>query len=425
MPKDLLAPRQGRDLFAPKQQEQPAYSGSILPFSRSQEGEVYFDPNAGIVGAVKRAVTLPGDVATGKVDPMSQEGIERATELGAMVSPTGAAARAARVPKMLQRKAKPPSQEALRQAGADAFKRARKEGVEYSIESVDDLVNTVRRELHEKGVSADLAPKTFKVLDDLQNVPDEAVAVPFKNGLDAARKRLRRASKPSMDYPEEPLAASISRRRIMDFVEVPPDQAVVAGTPAAARRVGQEVIEGNANYAAAKRSEELAGLQTKATRRAAAANSGANIGNTIRQRVASLLENPKRIRAFNEAEQIALDRISRGTPAQNISRDVGNMLGGGGGLGGMLTSSIGGGVGASIGGVPGAVIGVGAPMVTGRGSKALSNALTRRAMQAADEMTRARSPLAAQQAPVTAVTPAQQSALIRALLMSEMSGGRY
>ncbi len=51
----------------------PEWSGSILPVSRDAQGNVQFDSNAGVLGALQRAVTLPGEVCSGEVDPMSEE----------------------------------------------------------------------------------------------------------------------------------------------------------------------------------------------------------------------------------------------------------------------------------------------------------------------------------------------------------------
>jgi hypothetical protein len=55
----------------------PVERGGFLPLSRYSDGSVYFDSDAGIVGAVKSAFTLPHDVATGQVDPGSDEAVAR------------------------------------------------------------------------------------------------------------------------------------------------------------------------------------------------------------------------------------------------------------------------------------------------------------------------------------------------------------
>lgn len=56
------------------------YEGSILPFSTFSDGSKHFDSDAGILGAVKRSIMLPGEVAKGEVDPLSDEGLGRALE---------------------------------------------------------------------------------------------------------------------------------------------------------------------------------------------------------------------------------------------------------------------------------------------------------------------------------------------------------
>ena len=78
---------------APAPQPDQSYQGKILPISRDAQGNVSFDSDAGILGAVKRAVTLPGDVMAGKVDPTSEEGIGRAAEFAGVFggTPTPAA----------------------------------------------------------------------------------------------------------------------------------------------------------------------------------------------------------------------------------------------------------------------------------------------------------------------------------------------
>ncbi len=76
---------------ASPQPESKAFTGSILPVSRDAEGNVSFDSNAGIVGAVKRSFMLPGDVMAGEVEPMSEQGIARAADFAAVFGPTSPA----------------------------------------------------------------------------------------------------------------------------------------------------------------------------------------------------------------------------------------------------------------------------------------------------------------------------------------------
>lgn len=87
------------------------------------------------------------------------------------------------------------------------------------------------------------------------------------------------------------------------------------------------------NYAAEARSSQLTGIADKADLNAAVTNSGLNLDNATRQRVASVLNNPKLIAGFSPEEIAALNEVARGTPTRNAIRFVGNLLGGGGGLG--------------------------------------------------------------------------------------------
>ncbi len=68
--------------------------GMLLPISKDADGNTHFDSDAGLLGALKRSFMLPGEVMSGKVDPTSPEGIERAFEFVGTVSPAGAAQRA-------------------------------------------------------------------------------------------------------------------------------------------------------------------------------------------------------------------------------------------------------------------------------------------------------------------------------------------
>ena len=68
-----------------------AHPFNVLPFSLDQTGRPQFDSNAGVLGAIKSAVSLPDDVYSGKIDPNSNEGIARAVNMAAMISPSSAA----------------------------------------------------------------------------------------------------------------------------------------------------------------------------------------------------------------------------------------------------------------------------------------------------------------------------------------------
>jgi hypothetical protein len=125
--------------------------------------------------------------------------------------------------------------------------------------------------------------------------------------------------------------------------------------------------------------------QLVAEMRAAAANSGRNVSNTMRQRIADILLNPAQQRGWSASELALAEHIVRGSKTENAIRLLGNMLGGGGGVGAVISA----GAGAMATGGPGAV----APLV-GYSLKSLSNALTMRQIGKLSEAIRSRAPLA-------------------------------
>lgn len=409
-----------------------SYTSTILPFSKDAEGNVSFDSNAGLLGAAKRAFMLPGDAMAGKVDPTSEEGIGRALEFAGTFSPASPGVRTGTgiIPgeKQQLRKSVPavPSADDLFAEAGRNFDAMRDSGVDYASSAVKNTAQAVRSRLEEQGFDAEVAGKTHRILEKLSNPPENSVA--SIKGLHSARKTFGKIAQ-NFNDPTDQAAATQAIRGLDEFIGTDDPAAVVAG--AAADAAGA-LKAGNANYAAASRSDALTGVERAADLRAAAANSGANTGNAIRQRIASALLKPKDASGYTPEELAALEKIVTGTPAQNATRYVGNLLGGGGGLGQMLTAAVGAATGGAAGGSAGAAVGAAAPLGIGAVSKGISNALTRRALRAVDESTRARSPLYEKmkaEAPLEVVRQRRTEALIRALLMSEPSnnggGGGY
>lgn len=89
------------------------------------------------------------------------------------------------------------------------------------------------------------------------------------------------------------------------------------------------------NWSAVKANEALDKKLARADLRAAGADSGLNLGNKIRQKVADyLVSNEARyLSSENKAE---LEKIVRGTWTQNGMRLLSNMMGGGGGIGSTI-----------------------------------------------------------------------------------------
>lgn len=169
----------------------------------------------------------------------------------------------------------------------------------------------------------------------------------------------------------------------------------------APEQAAQSFKDANANYAAAQRSNDLAGgldrantgIFEQAEARAHASHSGTNIDNSIRQRVASFLQNPNNVAGFSTPEIDALQNLVRGGAVQNAARRVGNLFGGGGGWGQLAAGFGGAMLGQHTLGPEGAALGAMFPTATGMSAKALENSLARSRLGGADEMIRMNSPL--------------------------------
>ncbi len=417
----------------------PVWSGSILPVSKDATGAVSFDPDAGILGAVKGAVSVPGDVFMGKTPTHLPNGqpnpelLRRAFDLSGIATPIGAAGRAgvgwAGVPEATRRAAVvPPTAQALKDAAGAGYTAARESGLEMTAPAVADMARTLQTGLEQDGIIAELAPKTFSILGKITNPPEGAVATVAN--LEAIRRSFGEALRSAgPDAATDRKAAGTAIRAIDSFLETLNPTSVVAGTatPEGVAAVANTLRGARGNYAAAQRSNDLTGeldravtgITERAENRAQAANSGRNFDNALRQRVASMLERPKDVMGYSDAEIAALNEVLQGGPVRNASRLVGNLLGGGMGWGGAATSAIGGATGAAAGGGLGAAIGAAAPIAVGTAAKTLENALARRSMRKADAVVRQNSPLAreaAAQAPTLPTISAREAAVLRALL---------
>jgi muramidase (phage lysozyme) len=161
-----------------------------------------------------------------------------------------------------------------------------------------------------------------------------------------------------------------------------PFSGAISGDAAAAANAWKTA---NANYAAYKTAGSIDQNVIKAENRAGATGSGQNVANTVRQRMASVMNDPGQFNRFKPDQQEMIRQIVHGTLGGNIVRFAGNAAGGGGGLGTIAAATAGG---LATGGV-GAML----PAV-GFALKAVSNQMTLKQAAKLSESIRASSPLA-------------------------------
>jgi len=422
------------DLFSGSPDFSQPYSGAILPGSRPAGGSGSFDSDAGLVGPMKRALTLPGDVYSGKINPSSPEGMLRALEGAMMISPASMGG-----PKAGPRLTAPapPTREALRDATKSGYREAEALGAEYSAASVKEFATDLRQTLDEKILfdEPEFAAPIHTLLKRLEDVPENPAdpnwGVTFTlETLDGIRKVLGEFEG-SITDPTKARAAREAKGALDEYIRVTRpttalDRAAPIGPPtmesALAQRSAHDIItETRGNAAAGFRSDDVTGLEYAGRLSTSAANSGRNADNAARQRIKNLLLSKKGMRGFSPTETEFMEQIVFGTPTKNRARDLGNIVGGGHGLGGGIVGLLTGLKAHEMTGdiMTSALVGS-VPIAAGAMLKGLANKMTKAEVKALDQLVRSRSPL--QQPsylkPGYSISP-KGDAMLRALLKTE------
>lgn len=244
--------------------------------------------------------------------------------------------------------------------------------------TIKNYADTAKASLNNEGFDENVAPKTFGILSKLEKIPTGSTVT--GQNFNSLRKMLGKAA--GSVEPSEKAAASMAIEHLDSFIPAIPGSEVIAGDVGAA---AEKLATARGNYSAAKQAEKIDDKVVQAEVRAASANSGMNVANTIRQRMADVVLRPKEQRGLLPEEIAQAKAISEGSTTQNAIRTAGNILGGGGGLGTAVVGAIGG---IATGG-PGAAL-----PIAGFALKALSNKLTIRQADKLSEAIRSRAPLA-------------------------------
>lgn len=236
--------------------------------------------------------------------------------------------------------------------------------------TLDNLASDITTTLNNRGIRPSNAASIHAAIDEIKN-PATAGAADVAD-LVAARQSIKQLLGKS---DTNKTGAVLTLQKIEKVIEHNSP-----GTMA-------KIKEADKNYAAVKASEALDKRVAKAELQASGEHSGMNLGNKIRQQVTSFL-NSSEAKYLDAATKADLEKIVKGTASQNLLRQVGNLLGGGGGLG-MLA---GGYAGYEAGGFPGALAGA----ALGRGAKMGFNRSVLNQADRATQNIRLRSPLGQQ-----------------------------
>jgi hypothetical protein len=338
----------------------------------------------GAYHAVEDAATLPGDVYSGKqkLDDLSLTG--RALNFAILGSP--AAGAGTKIP-VAPGGIKAPTEDALFAAGGKGYDFARGSKVALRGEMMSPWSRMIQSKLNRKGFfdTNNNAPTTFAVLRQLESGSKDnfITAGDYINLRQALQKQAQSGG-------QESGAATYALKQLDELFDKAPQAAFVAGTPAEISGVRAAIKDARENFAAGFRSREVTGREHAADLRSAAANSGKNYDNSLRQRLAGIPLSKKASSGYTDEEIAAIEGVVEGSVGRNFTRDLSNKMGGGGGLAasvyaipGIMTSL-------ATGHPATAALGLGIP-AAGAALKGAENLLTKRDVRRLDNMIRSRS----------------------------------
>ena len=217
-----------------------------------------------------------------------------------------------------------PSLDALRASKNAAYDATDALGVAYKPDTYQKLVLDILKDAQGKGFNPDRHPNAGNLILDMVDKAKMGFS-PTLRQLDEQIQIVKRDI--GADRGEKFFGDMITKRINGLIDNAKPGQAMT-GDPLKAGPAVKEARELNRRY---RNAETLQEAFTKAERRAASSNSGANLENTTRQNVRRILDNKKTALFLNDQEKAALERVVRGTKTQNITRSLGNWSKGFGG----------------------------------------------------------------------------------------------
>ena len=212
-------------------------------------------------------------------------------------------------------------------------------------------------------------------------VPPGATATVSPKDIDALRQQLTGVAEPGAGH---------ARRWLDSYMQDP--AGVVRGTDAQRAEIATLLNNARGNWRAGKRTETVENTNQYADDRAPTANSGANSGNTYRQKLVALLNpNSREGKWFNPSEKEDIRQVTSGAAGEgtaNALRSSGNFMRG---ITGQAAG--GGGVAAALAtGDLTPLLALGTPLV-GSALKGVSNRMTRENAAHLEEQMAMRSPL--------------------------------
>lgn len=322
-------------------------------------------------------------------DPGTGMGTAAVVGAGAPVVGDIASASASKVAGAFNKAPKVPSGAELKQAGRDALKIANDQGVMFTPQGMQRLRANVVDDLTEFGYHPGNQPGAAIGMDELNRLADQNVTL---QGLHSARKLVSKgynAANPSNNE-----ALNRITTQIDDLIANPQAGDVIEPSALAASEFGKF----KDLYHRGSKLQTVEDLVENARLNAGATGSGGNVDNATRQKLKTLLTNPKAGRGFSPDEKAAIEKVVMGTPTQNALRLAGKLSPQGNGLMAAL-------------GIGGTMVNptVGAVALGGMGAKAIADKITTKNVDKLTKLIAAGGKASAMQAPKNAAQMAIES----------------
>lgn len=378
----------------------------------------------GAVEGAARNSDSPTDALGGAVEGGAVAGATTGI-FGGMLDMIKQALPAARRARQVEREANrgtPP--DVIKQQSRALFKQLDDAGVAYNPTQTHDLLDALQSDLRQNGHDPQGVHKDLNgVLARLEALRNQPMSL---ETLQQIREQVS-----SNAGAMEPQVRRIAGRILGQI-----DGFVTHTDPALSQIPGDQVAplwtEARRLWRTASVADDMGWRLDKADRRSSSTGSGANIDNPIRQNVRGVLDRatqPGRFNPYNAAEIAQMERVVDGSTTQNLLRDVGNRLGGGGPLGTATNMGVGGMGGAAAmlhGAEPNSAMLLGGALGAGSflGGKAARNAADKMSQNEGDALVRLISTGSLDQAPKLVSQNVPTRAALARILAQQSLGSR-
>jgi hypothetical protein len=231
-----------------------------------------------------------------------------------------------------------PSKDALKESARAAYKKAEDAGVVISPQSFDKAKQVIEGQL--KGIDPTLHPDASATLRRITQTEGPVTL----DQLETLRK-IAKDAQASVKPADSRLAGQIVDT-IDNYAETLSPRDLLSGDANAV----SALKEARNFWSRARKSDTITEMMDRAQTRAGAHYTQAGMEHSLRQEFKTLALNQKRLRLFAPAEQEAIKAIARGSPFENVMRNLGKFDPTSGGMATAISMGLSGGFAASTGG---------------------------------------------------------------------------